>query len=112
MLCYSWNINGIRSVARKNLLPWAVLPRAEVIGLQETKAKGEALEPSLAAPDGWHAHWHSALKPGYSGVAIFSRERPDEVVSGIGAPEFDAEGRVLAVRFGTLVVISAYFPNS
>ena len=112
MLCYSWNVNGIRAVARKKLLPWDVLPRADVIGLQEVKAKQEAIETSLSEPDGWHAHWHSAEKPGYSGVAIFSREQPDEVVTGIGDERFDKEGRVLAARFGTLVVITAYFPNS
>jgi exodeoxyribonuclease III len=112
MLCYSWNVNGIRSVARKDLLPWKVLPRADVICLQETKAQQHMLESSLGEPDGWHSHWHSAVKPGYSSVALLSRERPDEVMLGIGEDAYDSEGRVIAARFGTLVVISAYFPNS
>jgi len=112
MLCYTWNVNGIRSVAKKNLLPWAILPAAEVICLQETKARPEQLEPGLLEPDGWHAAWHSADKPGYSSVALLSRDKPDEILSGIGEQEFDSEGRVLAARFGTLVVVTAYFPNS
>ena len=112
MWIYSWNVNGIRSVARKNLLPWKVLPEAEVICLQEVKAQNQALESELAEPAGWHAHWHCAKKAGYSSVAIFTRAKPDEVREGLGVDEFDDEGRVLAVRFGTLVVISAYFPNS
>jgi exodeoxyribonuclease-3 len=112
MLCYSWNVNGIRAVARKKLLPWDVLAKADVICLQETKAQQEALEPALGEPDGWHSHWHSAKKPGYSSVAILSKDQPDEVLVGIGDDQYDDEGRVLAVRFGKLVVISAYFPNS
>jgi exodeoxyribonuclease-3 len=111
MLCYSWNVNGIRSVAKKNLLPWTVLPGASVICLQETKAQPQQLG-ELAAPDGWHTFWHSADKPGYSSVAILARDKPDEIAAGIGAKEFDCEGRVLAARWGNLVVVSAYFPNS
>ena len=111
MKCYSWNINGIRSVAKKNLLPWTTLPGAEVICLQETKAQEHQI-PELAKPDGWHSAWHSAEKPGYSSVAILTRDRPDEIIVGLGNPEYDREGRVLAVRFGTLVIVSAYFPNS
>lgn len=112
MRCFSWNVNGIRSVARKSLLPWEVCPRADVIGLQETKALSTQLEADLRDPPGWHSFWHSAKKPGYSGVAIISREKPDEVVEGMSLAHFDEEGRVIAARFGTLVVISAYFPNS
>lgn len=112
MRIYSWNVNGIRAVAGKGLLPWSVLPQAEVICLQETKAKPGQLDKCVVEPDGWHAFWHSAERPGYSSVAILSRARPDEVVAGLGDQRFDSEGRVLAARFGTLVVISAYFPNS
>jgi exodeoxyribonuclease-3 len=112
MRCTTWNVNGIRSVAKKGQLPWTVLPDSEVLCLQETKAKPEQLTKDLLEPAGWHAFWHSADKPGYSSVAILSRVKPDEIVAGIGDPQFDSEGRVLAARFGTLVVISAYFPNS
>ncbi len=112
MLIASWNVNGLRAVARKNLLPWTVLPKAEVFCLQEVKAQHGALESALAEPEGWHTAWHDAEKPGYSGVAVLSRMKPDEVISGLGVEEIDREGRVVAVRFGTLVVASAYFPNS
>jgi exodeoxyribonuclease-3 len=112
MQCYSWNINGIRSVAKKNLLPWTVLPDADIICLQETKARPEQLDKELLDPAGWHSFWHSAEKPGYSSVALICRAKPDEIVVGLGAKEFDSEGRVLAARFGTLVVVTAYFPNS
>lgn len=112
MRCYSWNVNGIRSVARKGLLPWDVLPGADVICLQETKAHAGQLPPDLVRPAGFESVWHSARRPGYSGTAIFTRVRPDEVVEGLGVKKYDVEGRVLAVRFGEVVIVSAYFPNS
>lgn len=112
MRCYSWNVNGIRAVQRKGCLPWDVIADGDLIAIQETKAKVDQLEAEVAEPDGWNAFWHSAQKPGYSGVAIFSRQVPDEVIEGLGDDDYDCEGRVLSVRFGELVVISAYFPNS
>jgi exodeoxyribonuclease-3 len=107
----TWNVNGLRAVARKNLLPWTQLPDVDVWCLQETKAKPEQIG-DVPLPDGAHAHWHSAERPGYSGVAIVARQRPDEVHEGLGDPAFDVEGRVLTARFGELAVVSAYFPNS
>jgi exodeoxyribonuclease-3 len=112
MQIYSWNVNGLRAVSRNVGLPWDVLDRADVITLQEVKAQPQVLERGMAEPDGWYAHWHAAEKPGYSSVGVICRDQPDEVKVGIGDARFDVEGRVLAVRFGTLVVVSAYFPNS
>ncbi|MEK7412186.1 MAG: exodeoxyribonuclease III [Planctomycetota bacterium] len=111
MRAVSWNVNGLRAVARKGILPWDVVPKTDVIGLQETKAKPDQIG-ELAEPDGWHASWHSAVKPGYSGTAILSRDKPDEVVEGMGDDRFDGEGRVITARFGTLAIVNAYFPNS
>jgi len=110
--CAAWNVNGIRAVERKNLLPWDVLGDHDVLCLQEVKARPDQLRPSTAEPEGWYSHWNPAQRPGYSGVAIMSREQPDEVHLGMGQEELDCEGRVLSVRFGELVIISAYFPNA
>ena len=63
-------------------------------------------------PEGWHSYWCAAQKPGYSGVATICRQKPDEVIDGLGVEAFDAEGRVQAVRFDNLLVVGAYFPNS
>ncbi len=112
MRCYSWNVNGVRALARKDLLPWKKLRQADVLCLQETKADPGQLPPQLAAPRGFHTCWASAKKKGYSGTAILTREKPDEIVVGLGTRKYDEEGRTIAVRFGELVVISAYFPNS
>lgn len=111
MLAISWNVNGIRAVTKKGILPWEAVPGAEVVALQEVRARPDQIG-ELAEPDGWHAAWFPAERPGYSGTALLSRERPDEIVEGVGDVRFDCEGRVLTARFGTLVVVSAYFPNS
>jgi len=89
MRCTTWNVNGIRSVAKKQIVPWEVLSDSEVICLQETKAQPDQLDAKLREPAGWHAHWHSAVKPGYSSVAIISKVKPDEVVAGLGDPQFE-----------------------
>ena len=112
VLCYGWNVNGIRAVARKGLLPWQQLPRADIFCLQETKAHVEQLDPEVGEPTGWHAYYSCSQRRGYSGVAIISRERPDEIVEGLGVKKLDQEGRVLRARFGNLLVVSAYFPKS
>ncbi len=108
----SWNVNGIRAVIGKDLAPWDVLSDFDLICLQETKAQPDQLSPDQLAPKGFSSHWHSAVRKGYSGVAIYCRQEPDEVIVGLGDPAFDAEGRVLALRYGKQLVVSAYFPNS
>ena len=112
MRCYSWNVNGNRSVGRKELLPWDQLEDADVLCLQETKAHTEQLPPALAEPPGWHVLYSRGQRKGYSGVAVLSREKPDEMFEGIGVQKYDREGRVVGARFGELLVLSAYFPKS
>lgn len=112
MRCVSWNVNGIRAIARKGIDPWTVVPDAAVVCLQETKAHREQAPKGYDCPEGWHAAWHSAVKPGYSGVAIFAKREPDEIITGMNRESYDNEGRVIAMRFDDVVVIGAYFPNS
>jgi len=107
----TWNVNGLRAIERKGFLPWLESCGADVVFLQEIKALPEQLSDEVRAPRGWHVEFNSAEKPGYSGVAVYSRERPDAVERGLGAPLFDSEGRVIAARFGDLHLIGSYFPN-
>lgn len=107
----SWNVNGLRAQLRKDIRPWRAVD-CDLIFLQETKARPEQLPAEEARPDGWHSYWHPAERAGYSGVACYSRVEPDEVVTGCGEAEFDCEGRILGLRFGDLIAIGAYFPNS
>lgn len=115
----SWNVNGIRAVEKKDFIPWLLASQADIVCVQETKAKPTQLSDLLLNPLGdvngkevsYKAYWASADKPGYSGTAIFSKHEPDDVIT-MGVPEFDSEGRTLAAFYGSTVVISAYFPNS
>ncbi|HUN70257.1 MAG TPA: exodeoxyribonuclease III [Burkholderiales bacterium] len=107
----SLNLNGIRSAARKGLLPWLRRQNADILCMQEVKAQVPDLETQLAAPRGYHAFFHCAEKRGYAGVAMYSRHRPDRVIEGVGIPEFDREGRFLRADFGKLSVVSLYLPS-
>jgi len=112
MRLLSWNVNGIRACFRKGLLSWVQAEAPDLLCLQETRAHKEQVEAELQAFSGYHAFWNPARRPGYSGVATFSRQPPDSVHVGLGRPEFDVEGRVLTLEFGSLSVVNAYFPNS
>jgi exodeoxyribonuclease-3 len=105
------NANGIRSAARKGFFRWLSRQRADVVCVQETKAQRAQLQDSVFHPRGFHSFYLDAEKKGYSGVAIYSRERPQHIVEGIGDPEVDREGRYLEARFGNLSVVSLYAPS-
>jgi len=112
MKLMSWNVNGIRAAARKGLLDWFGEERADVVCLQEIKAKPAQLTEELRHPPGYAgAAWLPAERPGYSGLVIYSREQPCEVIRGLGIPEIDVEGRVLLARFGDISLVNAYFPH-
>lgn len=105
------NANGIRSAASKGAFAWLRQQGADVICLQETKAHEHQLAGHDVDLDGYHRYFFDAERPGYSGVALYCRAKPDEVVRGFGVPEFDREGRYLEARFGQLAVVSLYLPS-
>jgi exodeoxyribonuclease III len=105
------NLNGIRSAARKDFLPWLARTRADVVCVQELKAQASDLDERLRAPGGFRGYFHHAQKKGYSGVGLYCRREPDRVVEGVGNREADAEGRYLRADFGPLSVISVYLPS-
>lgn len=105
------NANGIRAAARKGFFDWLNTQQADFVCIQETKAQIHQLEDDIFHPAGFHCHYHDAEKKGYSGVALYSRHEPDQVVAGIGWPEFDIEGRWLQVDVGDLSVVSLYLPS-
>lgn len=108
---YSWNVNGIRSAVSKGLVDWLAGARAEIVGLQEVRAGLDAIPSELGALSDYHQHYVAAAKKGYSGVGLLSRRKPDAIETSLGAPHFDAEGRIQLARFGRLVVANGYFPN-
>jgi exodeoxyribonuclease-3 len=105
------NVNGIRAAARKGFFGWMVRQQADVVCIQETKAQVAQLDDAVFWPRGWHACYHDAEKKGYSGVAVYSRRKPDRVITGLGWPDMDAEGRYIEARFGALSVVSVYLPS-
>jgi exodeoxyribonuclease-3 len=105
------NVNGIRSAARKGFFDWLPGVGADVVCLQEIKAGHEHLDEPPFQPPGFHAFYEPALRPGYSGVGLLARRKPDAVIRGFGSAEFDAEGRYLEARFGRLSVVSLYLPS-
>jgi exodeoxyribonuclease-3 len=105
------NLNGIRSAARKNFLPWLTRTRADVVCVQELKAHADDLDDRMRAPGAFRGYFHHAEKKGYSGVGLYCRREPDRVVEGLGDREADAEGRYLRADFGPLSVISVYLPS-
>ncbi len=108
----SYNLNGIRAALKKDWLGWIDAHDFDIIGVQETKAQPEQVDLSgLSALGFEHQYWHSAQKKGYSGVAIFSKIKPDLVVEGMGIEQFDSEGRVIRADFGDWTVVNAYFPS-
>jgi exodeoxyribonuclease-3 len=107
----SWNVNGIRAGERKGFLPWLSGCEAEIVALQEIKAGEAQLSAELRAACGYHACWHPAERPGYSGVATLSRTPCPDVVRGIGIGRFDSEGRVLISRFPQLTLFNVYVPS-
>jgi len=107
----SWNVNGLRACGRKGFGDWLAASGADVVALQEVRARPEDLPAALAAPEGWHADFAPAERPGYSGVALLSRRKPDAVETRLGRRAFDVEGRLQVARFGRLVLVNGYFPN-
>ncbi len=105
------NANGIRSAARKGFFDWLEPQQADVVCIQETKAQEHQLGEAHFWPEAHHAVYQDAEKKGYSGVAIYARNEPDEVIRGLGWPDMDAEGRYLEARFGNLSVVSIYIPS-
>ena len=115
MRIISANLNGIRSATTKGLEPWMRQHRADCICVQEVKAQAPDVVGRFDELAGLKGYFHFAEKKGYSGVGVYSRHEPSEVIAGFGSPEFDAEGRYLELRFDTptraLSIISAYFPS-
>ncbi len=111
MRVVSWNVNGLRACGGKGFGAWLERCGAEIVGVQETRARPEQLPAALREPRGWSASFAPAARPGYSGVGLYARRPPDGLETRLGARRFDVEGRVQLARFGRLVVANAYFPN-
>ncbi len=111
----SLNLNGVRSAFNKGLVDWAASADIDCMGVQEVKAQAEDVHGAHDDIAGMKGHFHFADKKGYSGVGLYTRKVPSDVIVGWNSPEFDPEGRWIETRFDTpkrkLSLISCYFPS-
>ncbi len=105
------NLNGIRSATNKGFLDWLAQEDADFVCMQELKAQAADLNPDMQNPQGLHGYFHYADKKGYSGVGIYTRHTPDDVIVGLGIADIDSEGRYLELVYPGLSVISVYLPS-
>ncbi len=107
----SWNVNGLRSLSKKGFIDWFEKENIDTLCLQEIKVKKEQLTPYLVKPPGYYSYFNSAKKKGYSGVLVYSRERPISVKKELGINKFDNEGRILELKYKTFTLINLYLPH-
>lgn len=108
----SWNVNGIRAVVRKGFLDWLDQEQPDILGVQETKAHPDQLDEALKSHGQYYSFWSSSeVRKGYSGVAIFTKEKPITTSTGFGIEKFDQEGRVVMAEYEHFVLFNVYFPN-
>lgn len=111
MRIISYNVNGLRAAMNKGLIDWLKTDPADVICIQETKALKDNVDHKQFTDLAYNDYWFSAKKKGYSGVAVFTKIKPDNIVFGTGHQVSDDEGRVLQLDFGDTRLINAYFPS-
>ncbi|MEJ2449196.1 MAG: exodeoxyribonuclease III [Gammaproteobacteria bacterium] len=111
MRVISANVNGIRSAEKKGFFTWLSRQRADVVCIQETKAQEHQLHAEIFYPKNYHCYYFDAVKKGYSGVAIYCKQEPDQVITGLGWDHADTEGRYIQADFGKLSVASFYLPS-
>lgn len=111
MRIVSWNVNGLRACASKGFRTWFDADGATIVGLQEVRAHEGQLPRDVLEIADWHRHVFAAERPGYSGVGLYAREKPDHLDTKLGEERFDVEGRLQLARFGKLLLANVYFPN-
>ena len=108
---FSWNVNGIRASVKKGIVEWITKEQPDIFCTQETKAQFHQLPESITNISGYTSYWNSAEKPGYSGVSIHTKSKPENHENGMGVEEFDQEGRTLMMKFQNFTLYNVYFPN-
>jgi len=110
MRLLSWNVNGIRSVHKKGFCEWFGDESPDILCIQETKAQEDQIPLEIRSPPGYHAYFSSAMRKGYSGVALFSREEPLSITRDFNG-RFGEEGRIIIAEYPSFTLFDIYFPN-
>ena len=111
MKIISWNVNGLRNVYSKGFIEWFKKEDADIVCLQEIKANENQLVFELTQPKGYYTYFNSADKKGYSGVAIYTKEKPLSVNKSLGLDTFDMEGRIIELEFSKFILMNLYIPH-
>ena len=112
MKIISWNVNGVRAIAKKGFINQINEWNADIICLQETKAQVDEVKHALIGLEGYEVYASSAVRKGYSGTCMLTKTKPVSLEYGIGVIEHDQEGRVIAAEFENFYLLTAYIPNS
>ena len=112
MKIISFNVNGIRACHKKGAFGELLALDADIIGIQETKSTPDQLPEEVLHPKGYFSYFDSSKeRKGYSGVAVYTKIKPEKVSYGLGEDEYDTEGRCLTLCFKDFAFVTAYFPN-
>ena len=112
MKLLSWNVNGLRAIHKKGNFADLLKTNTDIFCLQETKVEVDQLPEEVRNPAGYFSYFsHSKMRKGYSGVAVYSKIKPEKVEEGMGLEEFDKEGRLLVLYYPDFVLLNCYFPN-
>lgn len=112
MKIISWNVNGLRAIHNKGYFEGILKENPDILCLQETKAEAEQLSEIVRNPAGYFSYFnHSKKRKGYSGVAVYTKQKPDKVEEGMGVETMDQEGRLLVAYYPEFVILNCYFPN-
>ena len=113
MKLISWNVNGLRAAMQKGFSDFFKQADADIFCIQETKMQEDQIDISIQNLfQNYHSYWNSAIKKGYSGTAVFTKQKPLNVTYGIGKEEHDQEGRIITLEFETFYLVNCYTPNS
>lgn len=111
MKIVTWNVNGIRAVAKKGFFEFIMKVNPDILCLQETKAHPDQVEPELLNPSGLKGYWSTSFRPGYSGTLTYVKTAPKQIQNGIGIKKYDSEGRFVVTDHGDFLLYNVYFPN-
>lgn len=107
----SYNVNGIRAAISKGFIDWLKTENPDILCIQETKLQQGQIDTTDFEKLGYHHYWYYAEKKGYSGVALFTKYKPEGISNGIGIQKFDSEGRLIRADFGDVTLLATYFPS-
>lgn len=107
----SWNVNGLRAIYKRGFLDWFLKENLDILCIQETKATEDQIPDGVKDIKGYYTYFSSADKKGYSGVGLFTKEKPADIQRGFGIRKFDNEGRILIADYKKFLLLNIYFPN-